>query len=127
MAESFSAAIKGWAEKTEIKQTAVLHEAIRGLADTLGEKTPKVSGNLANSRTVTTGGPPTIEWKTKKFRDPSDAINNAVAGVEVGETAWIGFRAPYAHKIEPKYAMARLSAQLWKVIVDAAAQRVKGG
>lgn len=125
MAESFAAAIKGWAKKTEIKQTAVLHEAIRGLADTLGEKTPVVSGNLRNSRTVTAGGPPVIEWKTKKFRDPSDSINNAVAGVEVGETAWIGFRAPYAHKVEEKYAMARRTAQLWPVVADAAARRVK--
>lgn len=122
---AFSAAVKGWAEKTEIKQTAVLHESIRGLADALGDKTPKVSGNLANSRQVTTGGPPVIEWKTKKFRDPSDSINNAVAGVEVGETAWIGFRAPYAHKVEEKYAMARLTAQLWPVVADAAARRVK--
>jgi len=127
MAESFAAAVKGWAAKTEIKQTEVLHEAIRGLADTLGDKTPKVSGNLANSRTVTTGGPPTIDWKTKKFRDPSDSINNAVAGVEVGETAWLGFRAPYTHKVEEKYAMARLTAQLWPVVAEAAARRVKAG
>lgn len=126
MADAFAAAVKGWSTKTEIKQTAVLHESIRGLADTLGDKTPKVTGNLANSRQVTTGGPPTIEWKKKKFREPSDEINNAVAGVEVGETAWIGFRAPYAHKVEEKHAMTRLSAQLWKQIANAAARKVKG-
>lgn len=126
MAQSFEAAVAGWAKKTEVQQTAVLHESLRQLDDTLAEKTPRVSGNLRNSRTLSTLGPPTIDWKVKKFREPSDSINNAIAGVEVGQTAWLGFRAPYAHKIEPKYAMVRLTAQLWRVIVDSAVRVVKG-
>ncbi len=123
---SFESAVKGWSQKTEVQQTAVLHEALRQLDDTLVEKTPTKSGNLRKSRTLTTGGPPTVDWKVKKFREPSDAINNAIAGVEVGQTAWLGFRAPYAHKIEPKYAMIRLTAQMWAQIVDAAARVVSG-
>ncbi len=110
MTESFSAAVANWAQKTEEKQSAVLHASLRGLDDVLANKTPVVTGNLKNSRTLSTLGPPAIDWLRKKFRDPSDAINNAVAGVEIGQTAWLGFRAPYAHKVEPKYAMLRLTA-----------------
>lgn len=128
MADKFAAAVSEWARKTERQQTDVLHEALRNVTEELGNKTPVVSGNLKNSRTLSTLGLPTIDWKTKKFRDPEDAINNAVAGVEVGQTAWIGYRAPYAHKIEPKYAMVRLTAQLWKRIAEEAARivRVRG-
>ena len=126
MATGFEAAVKGWAEKAERQQSAALHESLRGLDDALFEKIPVVSGNLRNSRALSTLGPVTIDWKTKKFRDPGDAINNAVAGVEVGQTAWLGFRAVYAHKIEAKYAFMRLTAQLWAQVVDRAAQVVKG-
>ena len=125
MAEKFTSAVADWAIKTERQQTEVLHESLRGLDDTLADKTPVVTGNLKNSRTLSTLGPPSIDWGRKKFRDPSDAIDNAVAGVEVGQTAWLGFRAPYAHKVEPKYAMLRLTAQAWRQIVDAAARVVR--
>lgn len=126
MADKFEAAVANWARETEEKQSAVLHESLRNLDQEIERNTPEVTGNLKNSRTVSTLGPPSINWTTKKFREPSDAINNAIAGVEVGETAWLGFRAPYAHKIEPKYAMVRLAAQRWKQIVDEAARIVKG-
>lgn len=126
MADKFAAAVKDWAAKTEIKQTAVLHESVRGLDAEIAENTPVVSGQTRNSRTVSNLGRPAIDWKTKNFRDPSDAINNAIAGIEVGQTAWLGYRAPWAHKLEPKYAMLRLAAQRWSAIVDAAARAVRG-
>lgn len=126
MVDTFAAAVAAWSSKTEVQQTAVLHESLRGLDATLAGKTPVVTGNLRNSRTLSTLGPPVIDWKGKKFREPSDALSNAVAGVEVGQTAWLGFRAPYAHKIEPKYAMLRLTAQLWRQIVDQAARKMTG-
>lgn len=125
MADNFEAAVDGWAARTERQQTDLLHESLRGLDDVLVDKTPRVTGNLINSRALSTLGPPTIDWKGKKFRNPDDAVNNAVAGVEVGQTAWLGFRAPYAHKVEAKHAMMRLTAQLWRQIVDRAAGIVK--
>lgn len=125
MADNFAAAIAGWAAKTERQQTALLHESLRELDAELVDKTPRVTGNLINSRALSTLAPPTIDWKGKKFRNPDDAINNAIAGVEVGQTAWLGFRAPYAHKVEAKHAMMRLTAQAWRQIVDRAAAAVK--
>lgn len=127
MSGKFEAAVDKWTKDTEIKQTAALHQSLRQLDKEIAANTPVVTGNLKNSRTISTLGPPAIDWKTKKFRDPSDSINNAAAGVEVGQTAWLGFRAPYAHLIEPKYAMLRLAAQRWRQIVDEAARIVRGG
>lgn len=126
MADSFAAAVAAWGEKCEVRKTAVQHQALRLLDAEIAGNTPVVTGNLKNSRAVSTLGPVSIEWKTKKFRNPDDAINNAVAGSEVGHTVWLGFRAPYAHKIEPAYAMMRLAAQRWKRIVDDAARIVAG-
>lgn len=125
MVEKFAASVKDWAAKTEIKQTDVLHTSLRGLDEEIEINTPVVSGNTQNSRAVSTLGPPAIDWSGKKFRDPSDAINNAIAGVEVGQKVWLGFRAPWAHKLEPRYAMVRLAAQRWAQIVDHAASLIR--
>lgn len=127
MAESFSVAVARWTEGTEQDQAAVLHESLRQLDEEVASRTPVLTGNLRNSRTVSTLGPPPVDWKTKKFREPSDAINNAIAGVDVGQTAYLGFRAPYAHKIEKVHGFLRLAAQGWSQIVDRAVRVVKGG
>lgn len=125
MAEKFAAAVKDWSEKTVLKQTEVLHASLRDLDAEVAHNTPVVTGNTKNSRAVSTLGLPSIDWTTKKFRDPSDAINNAIAGVEVGGKVWLGFRAPWAHSLEPKYAMVRLAAQRWSQIVTTAASRLR--
>lgn len=127
MALGFSDAVARFAREAEQAETDVLHHALRGLDQAIVEKTPVVTGNLKNSRTVSTLGPPTIDWKVKKFRDPDDAINNAIAGVEIGQTAWLGFRAPYAHKVEPKHGMLRLAAQFWPQLVADAVRAARGG
>lgn len=121
---TFAADIKGWTDKTEVAQTETLHASLRALVEEVtrpkseGGNMPVVEGNLRNSVAVSTLAPIAMDWKTKKFRDPSDAVNNAIAGVAVGETAWIGFRAPYAHKIEVDNGFVRLAAQRWPQIVD---------
>lgn len=130
MTSSFAAQIANWAKKTERKQTDVLHQSIRLVAEEVtkskdeGGHMPVISGNLRNSVGVSTLGPVSIEWGTKKFRDPSDAVNNAVAGVKVGQTAYVGFRAPYAHKVEVEEGFVRLTAQRWPAIVDQAVRDV---
>lgn len=131
MADRFAAQIAGWASKTEAKQTEVLHQAVRLLVDEVtrpeseGGHMPIVTGNLANSVAVSTLGPVTVSFRTKKFRSPGDAVNNAIAGISVGERAYIGFRAPYAHKVEAKKGFVRLAAQRWPRIADEAAKSVK--
>jgi len=130
---SFAASVAAWAEKTEEAQTQILHESLRRLVDEVtrpksaGGHLPVVTGNLGNSIAVSTLGPVTYEWGTKKFRNPDDAVNNAIAGVAVGQTAWIGFRAPYAHKIEVENGFVRLAAQRWPQIVVEAVRTSRAG
>lgn len=121
---SFAASVSTWASKAEAAQTEILHASIRALVDEVirpqqsGGFLPVLTGNLRNSVAVSTLGPISIDWTTKKFRDPADAVNGAVAGVAVGQTAYIGFRAPYAHKREVEHGFVRLAAQRWPQIVD---------
>lgn len=128
--KSFAAAVEAWARKTEELQTDILHAALRLLVDEVtrskdeGGHLPIDEGNLRNSVAVSTLAPITYDWTVSKFRDPSDAVNNAVAGVAVGQTAWIGFRAPYAHLREADHGFVRLAAQRWPAIVEEAARAV---
>lgn len=120
----FGEQIEIWARKAEAAQTDVLHTALRVLVEEVtrpknaGGHLPFLTGNLRNSVAVSTLAPVSIDWTTKKFRDPSDAVNNAIAGVAVGQTVWIGFRAPYAHLREVEHGFVRLAAQRWQQIVD---------
>lgn len=132
MADAFAAQVAAWAARTEAEQTDILHRGLRGLVDEVtrpkgeGGNLPKVTGNLGNSVAVSTLGPVSIDWSVKKFRDPSDAVNNAIAGVAVGQTAWIGFRAPYAHKSEVANGFVRLAAQRWpQIVVEAVAGKAR--
>ena len=133
MKSLFSAQVADFAKKTEQTQANVLHQSLRLVAEEVtkakgeGGHMPVVSGNLRNSVAVSTLGPVAIDWKTKKFRDPSDSVNNAVAGVKVGQTAYVGFRAPYAHKVEVENGFVRLTAQRWPAIVDQAVRDVGKG
>lgn len=125
--DKFAADVDDWVERTLADQTNVLHESLRLLDDTVADVTPVVTGNLRNSRALSTLGAPTVDFRRKsKYSDPSDAINNAIAGVEVGQPAWLGFRAPYAHIVDRKHAFFRLAAQRWEQIVDTAARTVRG-
>jgi hypothetical protein len=122
----FESAIAGWAKKTEVEQTAILHRSLRLLVaevtrpKSAGGHLPVVTGNLQKSVAVSTLGPVTMDFRTKKFRNSVDAVDNSIAGVEVGATAFIGFRAPYTQKIEAENGFIRLAAQRWPQIVEEA-------
>lgn len=121
---SFSSAVADWSKKAEGRNTDIFHESLRQLDQELADNTPVKTGNLRNSRAASGLAPIAVDWKTKKFRDPSDAINNAIAGTEVGNSAWLGYRAPYAHKIERLKPFLRMAAQRWKQIVARAAASI---
>lgn len=126
MAKSFSLIVADWAKKVEAEQIRILHEAARLLVEEMtrpeseGGHMPVETGNLRKSVAVSPAGWIRIEWLTKKFRDPSNAVANAIAGIEIGTTAYIGFRAPYARKVEMETGFVRLAAQRWRAIVDEA-------
>lgn len=132
MADSFAAAIKDWAAKTEEAQTDILHQSLRLLVAEVtrpkseGGHLPYVSGNLYNSKAVSTLGPVTMDFRTKKFRNSDDSVNNAIAGVAIGDTAYIGFRAPYTQKAEADSGFVRLAAQRWPQIVTEAVKTKPG-
>lgn len=123
MVDIFAAQVADWAEKTEAEQTRILHASVRHLVEEVtrpksaGGHMPVVKGNLRNSVAVSTTGPVAINFKTKRFSDPSESVNNAIAAIEVGAPAWIGFRAPYAHKAEVNNGFARLAGQRWPAVV----------
>lgn len=127
MALGFSETVAKFAAVAERDLTEVWHGSLRGLDQEMAENVTVVTGNLKNSRAVSTTGPIAVDWRTRKFRNPDDAINNAIAGAEVGGVAHLGFRAPYGRKIEAKTAFLRLVAQRWSEIVAAAVARVRGG
>lgn len=121
----FSEAIKEFAEKTEEKITEVWHESLRSLDEHIASLVPVKTGNLRNSRDVSTMGQFGIDWDTKKFRDPSDRINNEIAGAEVGGKVFFGFRAPYARLTESRSGFLRLASQRWHGVVEDAVNKVK--
>lgn len=125
MAGKFASSVSDWANKAEGTQEIILQQSLRALSKETYDNTPVVTGNTRNSVELSTLGPIVIDWKRKKFRPPQDQINNAAAGVKVGQTSWVGFRAPWAHKLEPKYAMLRLAAQRWNELVQHVAATFK--
>lgn len=127
MTETFSARVAEFANASEARLTQVWHGALRELDAEIARDTPVVTGNLRNSRTVSTTGPITIDFRTKKFRRPDDTIDNAIAGAEIGGTARLGFRAVYALRVEAKRAFMRLAAQRWPAIVAKAVAKARNG
>lgn len=128
MAGGFGSGTGAWAQKTAIDQARILHQSVRGLVaevttpQSAGGHMPYETGNLQNSVAVSTLGVVTMDFRTKKFRKSADAVDTAIAGIEVGQKAYIGFRAPYAHKAEAKTGFIRLAAQRWPQIVAEAAK-----
>ncbi len=128
MDDKFAAQVLNWTRKTEVKQIDVLQKAIGLLAEEVtkpesaGGHMPVIKGNLRNSVAVSTSGPVILDFARKKFSNPTEALKNAIEGVAPGETAYVGFRAPYAHKVEAKKGFARLAAQRWPMIANAAAK-----
>lgn len=127
MAGSFSSPVERWATETDRRLTDVWHESLRGLDHEMAANVTVVTGNTRNSRAASNSGPIATDFRTKKFRNPDDAINNAIAGADIGGVVHLGFRAPWARKLEAKTAFLRLVAQRWNMIVDGAVRRVKGG
>ncbi len=128
MSEQFFAQVLDWTRKTDVKQIDVLQRSIGLLAEEVtrpesaGGHMPVIKGNLRNSVAVSTSGPVTLDFARKKFSNPAESLKNAIEGVTPGHTAYVGFRAPYAHKVEAKKGFARLAAQRWPMIANAAAK-----
>jgi hypothetical protein len=123
MAKSFGDVVDDWVTKTEVEMQRILQASVRGLVEEVtrpqseGGNLPVVTGNLRNSGAVSTAGPVTYNFVTKKFRNSTESVLNATEKIEPGMSVFIGFQAPYAMKVEEKTAFMRLVAQRWPQIV----------
>jgi hypothetical protein len=138
MAKSFSAEVEAWVRKTDATLTDVFREASRGVADEValpkdeGGPMPVVTGNLRNSLAASTASMPSVRWRrrikgaTNDFAPNQGEIEAVIGAAEIGQTVFLGFRAPYAQKVERVNGFVRLTAQRWKQIVDEAVRTVKG-
>lgn len=126
---NFSAQVDKWATETRDRMTEVVRESARGAAASLTDraKIPVVSGNLRNSLAASLAGRPAIDWTRKHTFTDLAEVPNVIASAEPGHTIFLGFRAPYAEKVEfgKSGGFWRLTVQRWPQIVEEAVRRVK--
>lgn len=129
VARSFAADIGAWARKTEDRLVEVPRESARLAARSMTDPSvmPRVTGNLAHSLTASTAAMPTIDFSKVRplFTESEAQIEGVVANAQIGQTIFLGFRAPYAKRIETKRGFVRLTVQRWQQIVTEAVRNVR--
>lgn len=128
---NFAAQVEAWTAKSERALAEVVRESARGAAEILTDraKIPVVTGNLRNSLAASLSGPPRIDWtKGHRFTDLSE-VASVLKAAEPGHTIFLGFRAPYAERVEfgKSGGFWRLTIQRWPAIVAEAVKRVRVG
>lgn len=129
--KSFDAAVSAWAQKAERRIVGVFREASRIAAAEMmrpksaGGHMPVLSGRLQRSLMASTAAMPQVQWRAKDFPPNESEIAGVIAGAEIGQTIYLGFRAPYAQKAEydEGNGFVRLTAQRWQEIVAEATKR----
>jgi len=93
-----------WTDKAKRNGQMVMQKSVEYLVqDVRGDvgpnvgQVPVVSGNLRNSLALSTVAMPPV--REGSFSDMSGTLSVAIAGLETGETIWIGFQAAYARRI----------------------------
>lgn len=146
MARSFAEQVGEWARKSEARLERTWQVAVGDLATELsrveeeGGKVPKITGNLRNSLLGSTAGPIMQGGKDEKFSGMD--VGAFAATLKLGDTAWLGYRAVYAHRQNSGFvgedSLGRTYNQTgrhfvehaiarWPYIVDGAAAKVQGG
>lgn len=135
MAQSFTAQIGGWAQKSKQRLQAVHRASAQALGNEVvvpreaGGNMPVVSGNLRRSLMASTSAMPLMRDGVFTEGD----IKAVIVGAELGQTIYLGFQAGYARRMEygftgedslgrfydwPGYGFVRLAAQRWPQIVS---------
>lgn len=134
MAKRFTAQVDDWTRHTHQAMTDVFRESARGVAVEVrvpkdeGGHMPVVSGDLRGSLAASIFRMPAIDWtKNKSFFADTDGLEAVIGKLEVGQTCYLGFRVPYAHKAEVAdgNGFVRLTAQRWPDIVADAVRTVR--
>jgi hypothetical protein len=133
-AKSFTLAVEAWVANSGEAALEVAREAAWALAEEsreplgAGGPMPVVTGNLRNSMLASTSRMPRIEFKAREKYPEADAqIYEVTSTAEAGQTIYLGYRAPYAAKVEEKAGFVRLPAQRWQGIVADVIHRIRGG
>jgi len=95
---SFAAQVKAWGEKAQRKTTLVFRESVQSLARDVTYRSPLVTGNLRRSLMSSTVAMPTVK-PGADFTDNAGQIELTIAGLELGETFYLGYQAAYARRV----------------------------
>lgn len=123
MAQSFSAAVSAWAQKSERRMEAVFKESAQRVGLEVKQRTRRDTGFLRASFLASTTHMPLIDRDARPqrgavYRDDDTQIAMVIAGASLGDTIYLGFTAAYAGVREYHDAMVALTAQRWQSIVS---------
>jgi len=134
---SFAAQVKAWGEKAKRNTALVFRESVQSLARDLTYHTPLVTGNLRRSLMSSTVSMPTT--RDGEFAEISGQTEFTIAGLEIGDTFYLGFQAKYARRVNYGFTGAdslgrnynqsgqffvEATAAKWQSFVNAAVARV---
>jgi hypothetical protein len=136
---SFAAQVKAWGEKAKRNTTLVFRESVQSLARDLTYNTPLVTSNLRRSLMSSTVAMPTVKDGSFLGSDTSGQTEFTIAGLEVGDTFYLGFQAKYARRVNYGFTgtdilgrnynqsgqfFVEATAAKWQSFVNAAVARV---
>lgn len=133
MRGSFESQLSEWARQSQARALAVVKDATQIVANEMrrpkgaGGNMPVDTGNLRRSVGVSKSEMPSIKDRKTKFNtDPGGEITLTIAGMQVGDTIYLGFQAVYARVQENLNGFVRLTAQRWPEFVAASCRRLQG-
>lgn len=131
--QSFAATVQGWADKSERRLMAIAKTATQNLIEEVLDRTPRDTGFLAASLTVSLGDMPAIDPTSRGAKDGKYEVQPytlLINSAKAGDVIRGGFVASYSAPVEfgarerPGVGMVRLAAQNWQQHVDAAVREV---
>ncbi len=147
MASSFSAQVGAWALQTRQRMEAGVRDAAQTVANDVrrpkaaGGNMPVLTGNLRRSLMASTAQMPSVQAGDVIFTNSDGQVTLTIAGMQLGQTIYLGFQAAYARRREYGFdgadalgryysesgdGFVRLTAQRWPQIVEASARRIQG-
>lgn len=136
---SFSAQVKAWGDKAKRNTGIVFRESVQSLARDVFYRTPLVTGNLRRSLLSSGVAMPSVKPNVEFATDPMGQVDFTIAGLDVGDTFYLGFQAAYARRVnygftgadslgrmynQPGQFFVEASAAKWQQFVAAAVAKV---
>lgn len=131
MASTFAATVGDWARKVDGALDVVFKESCQELVEQLNALVPVDTGFLRASLVASTAAMPMIRAADGQVPGDLGEIVLVIAGLEAGETLYLGYTASYAAFVHygangrPGRPWVDMVAQRWASIVAAKAAEVK--